>query len=129
MLLRAKKKSGSTSSNESIKGWFTKYFSLVFWFLVVYELRSLELIQFYNVIFLPVKSEPNSARASPTANITNSAPSSRSASPQMRSTSATPSTPPPSQAIPAVTSQAESSPNENDRGDLIEFYNKVDTTD
>ncbi|CAB3999055.1 retinoblastoma 1, partial [Paramuricea clavata] len=92
VLLRSKKtKSGSTSSNESVK----------------------------------VKSEPNSARASPTSAIACSAPSSRSTSPQMRSASAIPSTPPPSQHAPVVTSQPETSPNENDRGDLIEFYNKV----
>jgi hypothetical protein len=72
-----------------------------------------------------VKSEPNSARASPNLVITNSAPSSRSTSPQMRSPSAIPSTPPPSQPAPVVTSQPEASTNENDRGDLIEFYNKV----
>ncbi|XP_028391773.1 LOW QUALITY PROTEIN: retinoblastoma-like protein 2 [Dendronephthya gigantea] len=90
VLLKAKKtKSGSTSSNESVK----------------------------------VKSEPNSARASPTLNIVSSAPSSRSTSPQMRSASAIPSTPPPSHMTPVGMSQ--SSPNENDRGDLIEFYNKV----
>jgi hypothetical protein len=79
--------------------------------------------------FLVVKSEPNSARASPTSAITCSAQSSRSTSPQMRSASAIPSTPPPSQHAPVVTSQAETSPNENDRGDLIEFYNKVSMTE
>ena len=70
-----------------------------------------------------VKSEPNSTRASPVAGIPGSAPSSRSASPQMRSV--TPSTPPPSTATPTATPTIENGPTENERGDLIEFYNKV----
>ncbi len=74
-------------------------------------------------LFLVVKSEPNSARASPTLGMMSSGPSSRSTSPQIRSASAIPTTPPPSQPAPVVTSQPEA--NENDRGDLIEFYNKV----
>ncbi|XP_046842187.1 retinoblastoma-like protein 1 [Xenia sp. Carnegie-2017] len=69
-----------------------------------------------------VKSEPNSARSSPTiVTSANSAPSSRSASPQIRSVSTVPSTPPPTQ---TETTTDSSSP-ENNRGDLIEFYNKV----
>ena len=70
---------------------------------------------------LGVKSEPGSSGpASPVQGA-----SSARASP-VRSASAVPSTPPPSSAHTSGSSSTENSPNiDGERGDLIEFYNKV----
>lgn len=68
-----------------------------------------------------IKSEPGSSGpASPVQG-----PSSARASP-VRSASTVPSTPPPASAHTSGSSSTENSPNiDGERGDLIEFYNKV----
>ena len=84
----------------------------------------LALHTFFGNLLTGIKSEPGSS--GPASPVQGS--SSARASP-IRSASSVPSTPPPNSASNSGSSSTENSPNiDGERGDLIEFYNKVMTS-
>ena len=85
------------------------------------SLQNRDQTNLVNYIFVGVKSEPGSSGPASPVQGSNSS----RASP-VRSASTVPSTPPPTSAQTSGSSSTENSPSiDGERGDLIEFYNKV----